>query len=235
MSEILATNAGYASKIKSIMQLNHEPVAVKLIVAGEDIIGYTKPERQMSHCQAIMLARKGECLTLMPEDMSCHVGSSALNMVETPAGVVDGTFHHNLGGFDSTEAAAKLISEREVLDKKMIGEKVCPLKDADFEPDVIVIIDMPEKIYWLVPLMTSEKGGKANFSMGSFQCTCEDVTAYPYVTQKPNISLGCYGCRRRTDMSPNELAAGIPYKMIPGFVDRLETFGSGIMQKAKRD
>ena len=228
-------NAGYASKIKSILQLNHEPVAVKLIAVGEDFIGYSKPERQMSHCQAIMRARKGECITLKPEDMTCHVGSSALNMVETPDGVADGTFHLNLGGFESTEAAAKLISEREILDKKMIGEMVYPLKDANFEPDVIVIIDMPEKIYWLVPLMTNEKGGKANFSMGSFQCTCEDVTAYPYVTQKPNISLGCYGCRRRTDMTSNELAAGVPYGMMPDFINRLEILGSGIMQKAKRD
>ncbi len=235
MSEILATNAGYAAKIRSILKLNHEPVAVKLITVDEDFIGYVKPERQMSHCQAIMRARDGESITLMPEDMSCHVGSSALNMVETPAGVADGTFHRNLGGFDTPEAAAKMISEREILDKKMIGEKVCPLKDADFEPDVIVIIDMPERIYWLVPLMTSEKGGKASFSMGSFQCTCEDVTAYPYATQKPNISLGCYGCRRRTDMTSNELAAGIPYGMIPDFVNRLEKFGSEIMQKAKRD
>lgn len=235
MSEILAINAEYASKIKSIMQLNYEPVAVKLIAVGEDFIGYVKPEHQMSHCQAIMRARKGESFTLIPEDLSCHVGSSALNMVETPAGVADGTFHHNLGGFDSPEAAAKMISEREVLDKKMIGEKVYPLKDADFEPDVIIIIDIPEKIYWLIPLITSEKGGKANFSMGSFQCTCEDITAYPYATQKPNISLGCYGCRRRTDMAANELAAGIPYGMIHDFVDRLEKFGSGIMQKAKRD
>lgn len=235
MSEILAMNARYASKLKSIMRLNHEPVAIKLIAANEDFIGYSKPERQMSHCQAIMRARKGECITLMPEDMSCLVGSSALNMAETPAGVADGTFHRNLGGFDSTEAAAKLISEREILDKKIIGEKICPLKDADFEPDVIVIIDIPERIYWMVPLMTNEKGGKANFSMGSFQCTCEDVTAYPYVTQKPNISLGCYGCRRRTDMTENELAAGIPYKMIPNFVNRLELLESGIMQKAKRD
>ena len=235
MSKILAKNAGYASKIKSVLQLNYEPVAVKLIAVGEDFIDYVKPERQMSHCQAIMRARKGESITLMPEDMSCHVGSSALNMAETPEGVVDGTFHYNLGASDSVEAAAKLISQREVLDKKMIGEKIYPLKDADFEPDVIVMIDIPEKIYWLVPLMTSEKGGKANFSMGSFQCTCEDITAYPYVTQKPNISLGCYGCRRRTDISANELAAGVPYGMIPDFVDRLERFGSGIMQKAKRD
>mgnify|MGYP000858027132 CR=1 FL=1 len=235
MSEISVANAEYASKIKSILRLNFEPVAVKLIPEGENFPNYTKPERQMSHCQAIMNSRKGEYLTLKPDDFSCHVGSSALNMISTPDGVADGTFHFNLGGFETPEAAAKMIDAREVMDKAIIGEIVCPLKDADFEPDVVIIIDKPEKIYWLVPVMTREEGGKATFCMGAFQCTCEDVTSYPYVTQKPNISLGCYGCRRRTDMAPDELAAGFPYGMTEDVVTRLCKLNDGIMQKAKRD
>ncbi len=235
MSEITAANASYASKIKSIVNLDFEPVAIKLIPEGEDFSNYSKPERQMSHCQAITKARKGEYLTLRPDDFSCHVGSSALNMANTPEGVADGTFHYNLGGFETPEAAAKLIADRTEMDTKFVGEIVCPLKDADFEPDVIVIIDVPEKIYWFIPVVSGTEGGKVSFTMGSFQCTCEDVTSYPYVTQSLNISLGCYGCRRRTDMKPEELAMGFPYSMIDEVIRRLETLGEGIMQKAKRD
>ncbi len=235
MSGILTVNADYAFKIRTMMKLRYEPVAIKLIKEGEDIPGYEKPEKQMSHCQAIMRARKGECLKLKPEDLNCHVGSSALNMTEVPAGVADGTFHYKLGGFDSPEAAVNLIADRVMVDEKFVGEMVCPLKDADFKPDVIVIIDIPERIYWMIPLMTGKEGGKATFSAGAFQCTCEDVTAYPYVTQTPNISLGCYGCRRRTDMGSEELAAGFPYGMIGDFVERLERLDEGILQKAKRD
>lgn len=235
MSEIMATNAGHASKIKSALKLDFEPVAIKLIPESEDFSDYAKPERQMSHCQAITRARKGECITLKPEDFTCHVGSSALNMANTPDGVADGTFHYNLGGFETPEAAEKFIANRTIMDKKMIGEIVCPLKDADFKPDVVVIIDIPERIYWLIPVATGKEGGKISFEMGSFQCTCEDVTSYPYVTQSLNISLGCYGCRRRTDMRPEELAAGFPYSMIEDVVERLEILDEGIMQKAKRD
>ena len=235
MSETTAANAGYASKIKSVVNLDFEPVAIKLIPEGEDFPDYTKPERQMSHCQAITRARKGEYLTLKPEDFTCHVGSSALNMADTPEGVADGTFHYNLGGFENTDAAAKLIAERIEMEKKFIGEIVCPLKDADFEPDVIVIIDVPEKIYWFIPVISGTEGGKVNFTMGSFQCTCEDVTSYPYATQSLNISLGCYGCRRRTDMRPEELAMGFPYSMMDEVIRRLDILGEGIMQKAKRD
>ena len=77
MSGILTANADYALKIRTIMKLRYEPVAIKLIQEGEEIPGYEKPEKQMSHCQSIMRARKGECLKLKPEDLNCHVGSSA--------------------------------------------------------------------------------------------------------------------------------------------------------------
>lgn len=236
MSELLTRNSEYASKIKSILKLRYEPVAVKLIPVGDDFPGgYRKPEGQMSHCQSVMRARKGECLTTKLEDQSCHVGSSALGITDTPEKVADGTFHYNIGAFDSPEASAKIISDRKVPEGRMVGEIVCPLKDADFEPDVVIIIDIPERIYWTVPLATAEKGGRVEFSTSAFQCACEDVTSYPLITQKPNISLGCYGCRKKTDMAADELAAGIPYGLVPGFVEHLEKYETGMMVKAKRD
>ena len=236
MSNFLADNSEYASKIKSVLKLRYEPVAVKLIPAGEEFPGgYRKPEGQMSHCQAVMRARKGEYITMKLEDQSCHVGSSALGIVETPKMVADGTFHYNVGAFDSPEAAAKMISDRKIPKGRMVGEIICPLKDADFQPDVVITIDIPERIYWIVPLATAEKGVRVEFSTSAFQCACEDVTAYPLVTQRPNVSLGCFGCRKKTDMAADELAAGIPYGMIPGFVTHLEKYEKGMMEKAKRE
>ena len=108
------------------------------------------------------------------------------------------------------------------------------LKDADFIPDVVAIADIPERIYWIVPLSTAEEGGRAVFSTSPFQCGCEDVTSVPIVTGRPNVSLGCFGCRKKTTMAADELACGIPYAMIPGFVDHLKRYGTGVMTKAKR-
>ncbi|MFA7030859.1 MAG: DUF169 domain-containing protein [Candidatus Methanomethylophilaceae archaeon] len=236
MSHLLVDNSVYASKIKSVLKLRYEPVAVKLVPEGEEFPGgYRKPEGQMSHCQAVMRARKGERITMRPEDQSCHVGSSALGIAETPEKVADGTFHYNIGGFDSPEAAAKTISDREIPSVRMAGQVVCPLKDADFQPDVVVLVDIPERLYWIVVFASAEKGGRSEFSTSAFQCTCEDVTSYPLVTQKPNVSLGCYGCRRRTDMAADEMAAGIPYGMVPDFAAHLEKYETGMMAKAKRD
>ena len=133
------------------------------------------------------------------------------------------------------EAAAKMIADRLIVPFKTVGEVVCPLKDADFVPDVVVIGDIPERCYWVVPLSTAEKGGRASFSTSPFQCCCEDVVAVPIATDAPNISLGCFGCRKKTDMAADEMAVGIPYRMIPGFADHLKRYAETVMIKAKRD
>lgn len=236
MSQILRTNRDYADKLRSVLDLRAEPVAVKIMKEGEEWPDCCKlPESQMSHCQAVFRARRGECLAMPVEKHNCHVGASALGMVQTPDKVASGEFHAGMGIHDSVAAAGKMISDRKIVPYASSGELVCPLKDADFVPDVVLIVDIPERIYWIVPLMTAEKGGRASFSTSPFQCACEDITAVPIVDGVPNISLGCFGCRKKTDMAKDELAAGIPYSLIQGYVEHLEKYGVGVLTKAKRD
>ena len=181
MSEILERNKEYASVMKDSLKLRGEPVAIRLIRENEEFpAGYSAPDKQLSHCQAIFVAKR----------------------VSMP---------------------------------KTKGEVVCPLKDADFVPDVVAIVDIPERVYWIVPLSTSNGGGRMAFSTSPFQCACEDVTSVPMVTGAPNVSLGCFGCRKKTDMAADELACGIPYDLIPGYIEHLKKYSSGVMTKAKRD
>ena len=236
MSEILGKNQEYAEVMKSVLKLRGEPVAIRLIREGEDYpAGYSEPEGQISHCQAVFRARGGESFKLPLSSENCMVGASAMNMAPTSEKVASGEFHAGLGIHDSADAAGKMISERMIPDFKSVGEVVCPLKDADFIPDVVTMEDIPERIYWIVPLATASQGGRVTFTTSPFQCACEDIVSVPICTGKPNISLGCFGCRKKTDMKSDELACGIPYSMIPDFVEHLRKYESGIMTKAKRD
>lgn len=236
MSEILSRNQEYAEVMRSTLKLRGEPVAIKLVKEGEDYpAGYEQPDAQMSHCQAIFMARDGNSFKLPLDAQNCMVGASALNMVATSEKVASGEFHAGIGMHDSADAAGRMISDRMIPEAKSQGEVVCPLKDADFEPDVVAIADIPERIYWVVPLSTAEEGGRAVFSTSPFQCGCEDITSVPIVTGRPNISLGCFGCRKKTTMAADELACGIPYALIPGYVDHLRRYGTGVMTKAKRN
>lgn len=236
MSQILDANAKYASIMKKALGLRYEPVAVKLVGAGESYDSAGKePEGQISHCQAIFAAKNGECLNMPLAKHSCHVGTSAMNMTDTPDKVKSGEFHAGIGIHDGPEGAKKMIADRLVPTKRSVGEIVCPLSKADFAPDVVIVADIAERIYWLVTLGTAKDGGRLHFSTSPFQCTCEDMVSVPIITKNPNVSLGCFGCRKKTDMKADELVCGIPYDLIPGYVERLGKYETGVLTKAKRN
>ena len=229
-------NYGYAEKLKGYLGLRYEPAAVKLVRKGEPFPGgFDVPDRQLSHCQAVFAAKNGSCYRMPLEMQGCNVGASCLGMMKSPEKVSTGEFHAGVGIHDSPAAAAKMISERIDVDFETDGEVVCPLKDADFEPDVVAVVDIPERIYWFEGLLTHRDGGRVQYSTAPFQCACEDITAVPIVTGRPNISIGCFGCRKKTDMRPDEMAIGVPYAMIPDMVSELEKYKDGVFTKAKRD
>lgn len=236
MSEALTKNNGFSKVLMEALRLEREPVAIKLIKKGGEYPACCQsPAQQLSHCQAVMSASEGNCLKMTYEMQGCHIGASALNMQPTPDKVASGDFHFGIGMHDSPAAAGKMISDRKLVPFESEGEAVCPLSKADYEPDIVAIVGLPESIYWVVPMMTAKKGGRAEFSTSPFQCMCEDVTAYPMNSEEPNISLGCFGCRKKTDMRKDELACGIPYALIPDFVEHLTKYSGGVMAKAKRD
>lgn len=229
-------NAAYAEKFKTILKLRYEPVAIKLIKKGESYPdGYKEPENQMSHCQAVMGAKNGNSYKMTLEKQGCNVGASCLGMLKTPEKVASGEFHAGMGIHESPAAAKGMIDERIDIDYETVGEVICPLKDANFTPDVVAFVDIPERIYWFECLLTRHKGGRAKYSTAPFQCACEDLTAVPIMTGKPNISIGCFGCRKKTDMKADEMAVGVPFALIPDMADTLGIYKDGVLTKAKRD
>ncbi|MGN0138301.1 MAG: DUF169 domain-containing protein, partial [Candidatus Methanomethylophilaceae archaeon] len=135
MSEILSRNQEYAEVMRETLKLRGEPVAIRLVREGEEYpAGYDEPDFQVSHCQAIFMARDGNSFKLPLDAQGCLVGASALNMSPTADKVASGEFHAGIGMHDTTEAAGKMISDRMIPEFRSQGEIVCPLKDADFEP-----------------------------------------------------------------------------------------------------
>lgn len=236
MSVILEKNKELAEKLKKVVNLRSEPVAVKLIKEGESYPeGYEVPEKQLSHCQAVMSARNGGKFMLPLSAQGCMVGASTLGMTEKPEKVKTGEFHFGIGIHETVESTAEMIATVTDIDYKVDGEVVCPLKDADFEPDAVIFVDIPERIYWFEALHLRTGGGRVSYVTAPFQCACADITAYPIMKGQPNISLGCFGCRKKTDMKADELALGYPYKELAQHLSALDVYESGVMTKAKRD
>ncbi|MDD1769479.1 MAG: DUF169 domain-containing protein [Methanomassiliicoccales archaeon] len=222
---IMVDYAECSRKMVEILGLKHEPVAITLIKKGQPIPeGYPQPEKPIRHCQSVMRARKGECLLLPASKHACPVGASALGLLPIPEKVESGKFHYGLGMYQSEEAAKHTMDVRPHLEPESLAATlVCPLSKAKVAPDVIVVTGTPEQIYWLLPAAaTYEKGGRITIETASFQASCVDSTIMPYLTGLPNVSFGCYGCRKTTDIAPEEMLVGFPAGNLGRLVEILE-------------
>jgi Uncharacterized protein conserved in archaea len=229
-------NAEISEKLVKMLDLRYEPVAVKIVKKGDKIPeGFEEPESNIRHCQSIMRARRGESFVIPAGKHACVVGASSLGLMPIPPKVKEGEFHANIGMFDCSDAAANMIEQRSEFEEgSTIATVVGPLKTFDIEPDVVILVDVPETLYWLVPAATFFEGGRQAFSTAAFQATCVDSTIIPIVSGNMNMSLGCFGCRRSTDIRNEEMIAGIPYKNLEKIIEALEKIHEGPMQKARK-
>ncbi|MCX6651513.1 MAG: DUF169 domain-containing protein [Methanomassiliicoccales archaeon] len=211
--------------LMDVLELKNEPVAVTLVKKGQPLPeGYQVPEKSIRHCQSIMRARKGEMLLLTGEKHACHVGGSALGIVPIPEKVKTGEFHYNIGMFDTVAAAKRMIDERPQLEcGSVIATAISPLSKTQIAPDVIIVTGTPEQMYWLLPVAAKFfEGGKMTVELEPFQATCAYATVYPYLYDTLHMSIGCYGCRKSTDLEPSEMLVGIPATKLESVVKALE-------------
>jgi uncharacterized protein (DUF169 family) len=229
--------AELSKKLVDALGLKTEPVAVTLIKKGQSIPeGYHVVENAMRHCQSIMKARKGESLCIPAEKNACPVGASVLGEVALPEKVRSGEFHHNMGMYDSVEAAAATIANRPSIPAgSTIATVVSPLSKAMIRPDVIVVVGQPEQMFWIIPAaQTFEEGGRVTVEMASVQASCVDSTVIPIDRNSVNISLGCFGCRKTSDIGPDELLVGIPWSKFERTVLAVEKMAAGPIPKSRQ-
>jgi uncharacterized protein (DUF169 family) len=232
----MSNYAELSKKMVEILGLKTEPVAVTLIKKGQPIPGgYVVTETPLRHCQTIMRARKGEKLVVPASKQACPVGASALGMVPLPDKVKSGEFHHNMGMYESTNSAAKTIASRPALETgSIIATAVAPLSKATVAPDVIIVVGVPEQIFWIAPAAsTFQEGGRVTVEMAAVQASCADSTVVPYITGNINLSLGCFGCRKTTDIAPEEMLVGIPAAKLEMLVAAIEKLGAGAIPKSR--
>ncbi|MDW5561580.1 MAG: DUF169 domain-containing protein [Methanomassiliicoccus sp.] len=223
-------------KLVEALGLRNEPVAITLIKKGQSLPeGYVAPDKPIRHCQAIMRARKGELLVVQGDKQACPVGASSLGIVPVPEKVVSGEFHYNMGMYESQEAARSTIAQRPSLEAGSIeATAVAPLSKAKLKPDVVIVSGMPEQVFWLIPAAsTFSMGGRVTVNMAAVQAACADSTVVPYVEGHVNISLGCFGCRKTTDIGPEEMLVGIPGSKMKEIVAAVERMKEGPIPKSR--
>lgn len=198
--------------LTDVLGLARAPVAVKFCEGEARLDGFRMASGRR-YCQALMGAGHGEKLLLTADNVSCPAAAWALGLKEPPAKLASGDTPAALGLFRSAAAAVHTLDTMPRLEMgKYAMVACCPLDAAPFKPDVVVMESMAEHLMWVALALVFETGGRLDFSTAILQATCVDVTIVPFLTQRLNASLGCYGCREATDLAEGECVLGFPFK-----------------------
>jgi len=213
-----------SEKIKQILGLTSSLVGVKFI--GSEAVLLSGVEKLNGHryCQALMKARHGAHVLLDAEGIACPAAAAAFGFKPLPEGLKTGK---GLVGFGivKEETSGKTMFEgmTTLPQGKLKTLYLFPLETATTEPDIVVVEDETEKLMWLALANLNLKGGqRIESSTAILQATCVDATLIPFVEQKFNMSMGCYGCRDATDIGHNETVLGFPFKDFSAIVENLE-------------
>lgn len=218
-SEILKANKDNAEVFKKHVKLTCSPVAIKFI----DEIPENIPliDEDMRHCEMVRKASYGDKFYSTLEQQTCQGGAGAIGLRDMPPKLASGETYYNLGRFESLEIAKDTVKELSVIPQRHLGLIYSPLEEADFEPDVIVIISEPVAAMKISQALVYNDGDKVRPSFAGIQSLCGDVVANPIVNKSVNITMGCDGSRKEADIKDTELAIGISKNKINQVVESL--------------
>lgn len=201
------------TKTEEILELSSFMTGVKFYFKEEEIPTHITRVHNHRYCQALMKARRGKHVVLDANGIACPAAAAAFGFKPLPDGLKTGK---GLVGFG--------IVNREDIGKTMFEKMpalplghlkaiyLFPLRDATIEPDIVVVEDETEKLMWIALANLNVKGGqRLESTTAILQATCVDATLIPFVKQKFNMSMGCYGCRDATDISHGESVLGFPF------------------------
>ena len=225
-----------ATRMKEILRLDSEPVGVYLL-SDRDDARFASFARVHGHryCQLVMRARHGESVLLVPEELACPAAAAAFGFRLLPEGLASGK---GLVGFGIVEDAATGRIMFEGMPHLKPGREAAiaasPLGAAQTIPDVVVVEGPPEALMWLALADLNVAGGdRRRGDTAVLQATCVDATIIPYLEQRLNFSLGCYGCREATDLGPNESVLGFPGARLEPLLAALESLANKAIGRSR--
>jgi uncharacterized protein (DUF169 family) len=215
---MLETCEQASSLLRDLLPDDTDPVAVYLLPEEQDKSAFsTFPSlRNHRYCQALMKARHGEMVLLEPEGLSCPAAAAAFGFRPLPQQLANGK---GLVGFGivthETVGSRMFAGMPRLAEGSVTSIALCPLRLAPYLPDIVVVEGPPEVLMWLLLADLSVHGGERRVGdTAVLQATCVDATIIPYLKQRLNFTLGCYGCREATDLAPGETVLGFPGRLI---------------------
>jgi uncharacterized protein (DUF169 family) len=214
--------APISGELKEKLGLKKSPVAIKFILREKDLPeGIEKLESPIRHCEMVQKAAQGAVFYATFDEQACKGGAAALGAGEAPEKLKTGEFYYDLGRFSSLGAGKRTIDAIPKIDMKSYAIVYAPLENANFDPDVIVIIGTPAQAMKLSQALVYTLGGRVKADFAGIQSICADAVAGPFMRKTANITLGCSGSRQYADIKDDEVIIGLNAENIGCVVNAL--------------
>jgi uncharacterized protein (DUF169 family) len=218
--------AAEGSLLRDLLGDGTDPVAVFLLAPSQQNVVFAafEPVRGRRYCQALMKARHGESVLLEAAGLSCPAAAAAFGFRPLLPQLANGKGLVGFGIVADEAVGSRMFAGMPRLAEGSIGSiALCPLRLAPYLPDIVVVEGPPEVLMWLLLADLNVHGGERRVGdTAVLQATCVDATIIPYLKQRLNFTLGCYGCREATDLALGETVLGFPGRLIEPLLGALQ-------------
>lgn len=189
------------------------------LVEQQDIIGISfsqnappgipRFDSKDKHCHFIGRARWTDAFYISKDDISCPLARFYLG-IENPG--LRELANILVSWDDATDVEIGLNFLKSAVRLKEIKEYIIYFSypHQDLEPDVIIKIGSPDEIQITIQKFSSLTGERINASLSGIGAACGECTAYPLITKRANVSVGCYGSRPGVNLKAEELLLSFP-------------------------
>jgi len=209
-------------KLKEILKLEREPVAIKWSV--RDPRDINKEEEKSRFCTKLYKAMQGEVFYATAEEEECMGGlryAGLKNPKEFPKNMRSGSFLVPAGVYKSIPAVQRSWTNNVAVEPEIFQTIIfSPLLKAEFEPDVIFLV-LNSKQAMMILHANAYDSGSHGLGADSGPI-CSSMAAAPYLTGKVTYGFGDIGSRRNMDISADEAMVSIPATDLKRIVTNLE-------------
>lgn len=215
--------------LENRLRLRTFPLGLKFLDKKEELASFKvkKLANPVMFCQLVTVARTyGWTVGATGEDFEgvSVVCPSILGFIPKPARLEDGTFR-SLVWFENQEDAKKCEDGIPTLPYgKFQAVVLAPLRQAKFEPDMILLYGTPAQMSLLVNAIQWKDYERLQFySVG--ESACSDSVVQCYQSGKPALTVPCFGERSYGQVAEDELVMALPNAYGAKVVDGLEGLG----------
>lgn len=233
-SETQTTFNRYGADLEQMLDLRTYPIAIKMLRSEAEIPeGAVRPKRDRGEhyavCQVFSLARRqGMTVAMFLEDHWCFVPIISYGLVEPPEDYLEG-FAKSFFLADKEVAAQRAQEVMRLPVGEYPGMVIGPLKDADFEPDVVIIYCTPAQLRHLLISLRYPHGTQVTSTLDPWD-SCVRSILPSFLNGEPAVSLPDPGDFERAGAGEDEIVLTVPTRMLQELMDgvyHFEEIGKG--------